>query len=88
MVDVTLNLEATRGGNVNGIQLNTYTQFAQGVRYTDPSEWLNPPLTLPAEEDIVVEAGDVLEVSLNYTLAGGLNAIGYSISNPTGEPSE
>jgi len=79
VIDETLHIEATESGVVNGVQLNTYTQFARGVRYTEPSEWLNPPLTLPASENLFVDAGDEIEVTLHYTLAGGLDAIEHSL---------
>lgn len=79
-VDETLAIPASSAGVVNGVQLNTYTQFARGQRYTGPSEWLNPPLTIPTEEDYYLEAGEELKVSLSYTLAGGLNDIEQQVS--------
>jgi len=77
LVDETMKMTVSRDGIVNGIQLNTYTQFARGVKYTSPSEWLNPPLTLPTEENIYLEEGEEVRIDLNYELAGGLSSIEY-----------
>ena len=74
-VESTVSLEAERSGIVNGIQLRTYVQFGSGMDWTGASPWLNPPLNLPLAEDLGVEKGQTMTVSIRYRLGGGLNDI-------------
>lgn len=74
-----VTVTASDSGCVNGIQLNTYVRFAEGMPYTSPSQWLNPPLTLPTQQSYEVEEGEEFTVALSYGLGDGLNDISYSV---------
>ncbi len=79
LVEERVTLEVTEPGEVNGIQLNTEVQFAPGMEFTGASAWLNPPLNLPFDQNLSVEAGEKITVEINYELGGGLSNIVYSV---------
>lgn len=75
-----VELTADTAGTVNGIQLNTYIRFAEGMEWTAPSKWFNAPLTLPTDQDIDVDPGDTIGIDLLYKLGSGLNNIEYTVA--------
>lgn len=79
LVEKRIELEANVDGIVNGIQINTDVRFAPDMEYTGASPWLNPPLNLPFDRDLAVEAGETITVDITYELGGGLSNIVYSI---------
>lgn len=79
VVEAQVALEATEAGTVNGIQLNTAVRFGPDGEFVGSSPWLNPPLNLPLDVDLELEAGDELEVAIGYELGGGLSNIVYEL---------
>jgi len=78
-VDKEVILTAISDGMVSGVRIKTYVKGAKDLDYIQPSQWFNPPVVLPTEEDIKVKKGDKIKVKIKYILGGGWLNLRYKI---------
>ena len=64
-VDNTVTITATESGTVNCLRLTSPLQIFEQIRF-DSSDSLMPPVIFPLQEDISVQAGDTIAVSISY----------------------
>lgn len=81
LVEKKISLSPNTTGTVNGIQLNTYTQFCPEIEFVGASPWLNAPLNLPFDDNFDLGLDETVEIQLSYQLGGGLNNITYEVTN-------
>lgn len=71
------SLKAHRSGITNGLRLKTSVMVSDKIKIGG-SAWFNPPLILPFD-DIRVEEGEEVEISLSYGLGAGFASIKYDV---------
>lgn len=66
----TLQVRATNTGVVNALRLTSKLELAPGVEFAG-SDSLNPPVVVPLRAELRVEAGDWVEVELEFSRGQG-----------------
>ena len=77
-VDRTMTLRASSAGTINGLRISSTSTLADGSTFGASSAY-SYPIVMPVE-DLVVEEGEELTVSVQYELCGGMRGFNYRVS--------
>jgi len=75
--ETTLEFEISIDSKLNGIKITTFTLLNQDI-ICGPTAMLNPPILIPTQE-INVKKGEIIKISLEYVMGGGLKTIKTNI---------
>ena len=70
----SVDFVSERDGIANSVKFITYTETMQGT-FLEPSNWLNPPLIIPLEENIQLKRGEHVSFDISYHAGAGVNRI-------------
>lgn len=71
----SIDFVSDQDGIVNSIKFVTCTETTQGT-FLKPSQWLNPPLIIPLEEDIELKKGEHVSLEISYHAGKGVELVG------------
>ena len=66
-------------GIANSMKFMTRMETTKGI-FLEPSDWLNPPLIIPLDEDVLLEEGERVFFDIYYRAALGVKGFNPNIS--------